>query len=247
MSTSNDSTPSYRCSTCGVEKPLTDEFWHKDKTSRTGYAYKCKTCALDRSRRWVAENRQRNKDNCNKWYAEHQDRVHVYRAENADHDKAYKRAWRKAHPNLVKQHKSASQKRHRDSANVRARRYGHNHPERVKVFTQKRQARKRSLPDTFTPTDWEHCLAYFHDCCAVCGKPQGLWHKLAMDHWIPLSDPVCPGTVVTNIVPLCHGEGGCNNSKCDRDPLEWLRDKFGPRRAAVIQRAIEAYFESVQS
>src|SRR5581483_2176482 len=56
-------------------------------------------------------------------------------------------------------------------------------------------ARKRSLPDTFTERDWQRALEYWDYKCAVCGRPRGLWHTLAADHWIPLTAPDCPGTV----------------------------------------------------
>src|SRR5512141_2961524 len=87
--------------------------------------------------------------------------------------------------------------------------------------------RKRKLPDTFTDQDWQRALEYWDYKCAVCGRPRGLWHTLAADHWIPLSDPECPGTIPTYIVPLCHGEGGCNNSKRSRSPQAWLEAKLG--------------------
>jgi hypothetical protein len=67
-----------------------------------------------------------------------------------------------------------------------------------------------------------------------------------MDHWIPLSSPGCPGTVATNMVPLCHGIGGCNNSKCDRDPQGWLLEKFGERKALEILERIPAYFRQLK-
>jgi hypothetical protein len=69
-----------------------------------------------------------------------------------------------------------------------------------------------------------------------------------MDHWIALSDPRPdnPGTVPTNIVPLCHGIGGCNNRKSNRDPVEFLETEFGVRRARQILTRINAYFAWVK-
>lgn len=103
-------------------------------------------------------------------------------------------------------------------------------------------ARKRSLPIAFSSSDWDAALDYWGHQCAVCGRPRGLWHTLAQDHWIPLSDPRCPGTVPTNILPLCHGEGGCNNSKGNKDPVRWLEERLGRRRAAQKLAEIQAYF-----
>jgi len=103
-------------------------------------------------------------------------------------------------------------------------------------------ARKRSLPDTFSERDWLRALEYWGYKCAVCGRPRGLWHTLAADHWIPLTAPDCPGTVPTNIIPLCHGEGGCNNSKRSKVPDEWLVSKLGTKDAFQKQLEIDAYF-----
>ncbi len=108
-------------------------------------------------------------------------------------------------------------------------------------------ARKHSLPNTFTADDWQRALEYWEHKCAVCGRPRGLWHTLAKDHWLPLTSPDCPGTVATNILPLCHGEGGCNNSKSKKDPESWLIERLGKRRAARKRGEIQAYFDWVRS
>lgn len=113
----------------------------------------------------------------------------------------------------------------------------------------KRAARKRLLPDTLTTSEWKRAIEHFHGCCAVCGRQSDdLFgtHTIAADHWIPLSSPDCPGTVAWNIVPLCHGVGGCNNSKNSKDPVEWLKGKFGKRHAAEILARINTYLEEVK-
>ena len=102
--------------------------------------------------------------------------------------------------------------------------------------------RKRSLPHSFTQQDWERALEYWGYRCAVCGRPRGLWHTLAADHWIPLTHPDCPGTVPTNIIPLCHGEGGCNNSKGKKMPDAWLEERLGQKQGFQKGVEIDAYF-----
>ncbi len=69
-----------------------------------------------------------------------------------------------------------------------------------------------------------------------------------MDHWIAISDlrPDNPGTVATNMIPLCHGISGCNNKKQNKDPIEWMRQEYGTRKAKPIIARIEAYFEWVR-
>jgi len=104
-----------------------------------------------------------------------------------------------------------------------------------------REARKRGLADVFTAVDFQNAIRAFDGCCAACGRQPGLWHTIALDHWIPLSSSDCPGTVPWNIVPLCHGVDGCNNQKSNRDAGEWLIAKFGKRKGRAIQHHIEAF------
>lgn len=253
MSDFNDTPKVRRCSVCKQEFPLTSEHWHRDKRDSHGFVWKCKECAKLKSREWVAENRERNKENCKRYYEENQEQVQAYRKGHAEQIALGKRSWRKANPDKVKKQKSESQKRHRDSANVRSRRYIQNNPEKVNLRVHARIARKRELPFAFTPEDWERCLEHFHHCCAVCGRPAGFWHTIAKDHWIPVNykGDDNPGTVPTNIVPLCHstrdGEGGCNNSKKNKMPHDWLLSRYGKREAAVIEARIAAYFAIVNT
>jgi hypothetical protein len=120
---------------------------------------------------------------------------------------------------------------------------------------QRRAARERSLPDTFTIDDWQRALEYFDGRCAICGRLPGFWFTIAADHWIALSDPRPdnPGTVATNVIPLCHskkgvpvGEPSCNQNKRSKDPEEWLIERYGKRKAKQILDRIKAYFEWVE-
>ncbi len=116
----------------------------------------------------------------------------------------------------------------------------------ARITSQRRRSRERAVFVNYSQNDWQRALDYFGGCCAVCGRPPGLWHKMAMDHWIPISSLDCPGTIPLNIVPLCHGAGGCNNSKSNKDALSWLVDQFGEHKAKKILTRIEAYFERVR-
>jgi ribosomal protein L37AE/L43A len=115
-------------------------------------------------------------------------------------------------------------------------------PQRRQPVPRAYVVRKRSLPHTFTQQDWERALEYWGYRCAVCGRPRGLWHTLAADHWIPLTHQDCPGTVATNIIPLCHGEGGCNNSKGKKMPDAWLEERLGAKQGFQKGVEIDAYF-----
>lgn len=119
-------------------------------------------------------------------------------------------------------------------------------PEQHRANKHRRRARKRSLPNTITAADIQYALNYFKGCCAICGRPlNGLWHTGALDHWIPLASPDCPGSIATNELPLCQGLDGCNNEKNDKYPTEWLIEKYGNRKANVILKRIKTYFSTL--
>lgn len=122
--------------------------------------------------------------------------------------------------------------------------YRKRHPDKVRIREQNRRARQNALPAGLTSDEWNFALEYFEHQCAVCGRPAGFWHTLAQDHWIPITSDRKdnPGTVASNVIPLCHGFDGCNNSKHNHDPHEWLVSVYGKRKANQINKRIEAYF-----
>lgn len=199
------------CVKCGNEFLPTEAFFYRNGRFLRVECRACTKAYRDRTRA--------DKEKIN---AYNRKRYHERREIESERKKRY----RQNHPAEVREICRRSQQRHRETK---------------RVNYQRRQSRKLELPTQFTPKDWQHALDYFDGCCAVCGRPPGLWHTLAMDHWIPLSSPNCPGTIPANIVPLCHGEGGCNNSKGSREPSEWLIDKLGKRKAKQVLDRIGSY------
>jgi hypothetical protein len=118
-------------------------------------------------------------------------------------------------------------------------------PEKARTISERRRARKLGLPDTWTHEQHRFMLAYWQHTCAACGAQEGFFWKLSIDHWIPLSSSQCPGTIATNLVPLCSGKTGCNTTKCNKDPKEWLIHRFGKAKAAKILKAVATYFAEV--
>jgi hypothetical protein len=118
-------------------------------------------------------------------------------------------------------------------------------PGKGSAYTRKYTMRKLGLPHVFSPEEESFCRAYFQYACAICGKEEGFQWRIVMDHWIPLTAEDCPGTIATNMIPLCHGNEGCNNSKRNKDPEIWLIARFGPRKARQILARIRAYFAVV--
>ena len=166
---------------------------------------------------------------------------------NPDAYKNQSKQWREDNPDRFKELQRKSRIKRRDKNRQWQRDYYKSHPDLRRIKLQRQLTRKRNLPIDFSITDWQRALEYFNHCCAVCGRPKGLFHTLAMDHWIPLSSPDCPGTVAANIIPLCHGIDGCNNSKSNKPPADWLEQRFGQRKANSILKHIQAYFASLKT
>jgi 5-methylcytosine-specific restriction endonuclease McrA len=113
-----------------------------------------------------------------------------------------------------------------------------------KVRNERNRTRRLSVPCDFNATDWRNCFAYWHGCCAYCGKQaEGLWATVHQEHFIPITSADCPGTVRWNMLPACEH---CNLSKNNKEPRGWVINKFGKRKGARILKQIDKYFESVK-
>jgi hypothetical protein len=118
-----------------------------------------------------------------------------------------------------------------------------------------RLARVRGAPYDFSRDDEIFMLDYWQNRCAICGSLPDFWHCLAWDHWLPLYHPQTLGTVPENLLPLCHSRKGaqhlggvpaCNNAKGARDPVAWLTERLGLRRAKAKLAQIAAYFQATR-
>lgn len=202
---------------------------------------------------WLLEQQNQYYHNNKEWILEHQKQYNAKHRERINRkNKIYYRKHRKRI--IQKTTEYAKNNRERTAAN-RRRRYRENLAEnrkRSRIYAQNRRARVLELPNTFTVDEWERCLVYFENQCVVCGASADLFIQLDADHWIPISDDDCPGTVATNIVPLCsskqtiEGQLGCNQSKTYKDPEEWLIERFGKRKAKAILKRIHEYFDWVR-
>lgn len=115
------------------------------------------------------------------------------------------------------------------------------------IKVQRRRARKLALPDTWTNGEWNRCLIYWHNKCAVCSYPlKDVFGNVPhADHWIPLSYKGAgnPGTVAANMICLCSA---CNFSKNAKMPVRWLKLKYDDTKVSMIVKRITAYFEWVK-
>lgn len=144
--------------------------------------------------------RQQSKDGFYGWCRECRTEIHrKWRIEHAEQRRQTARKWRAKNP----------EKSRRQSAE-----YRRNNPEQRRLQEQRREAKKRCLPATLTPQEWEDIKAAYNYSCAYCGKA---WYEidgvLTQDHVIPVDQG--GGYTADNIVPACRS---CNSHKNNRTP-----------------------------
>lgn len=215
------SIPQKQCSICGEYYPPTAEYFNNCKGIKCGFSPSCKTCINAKARNKYHEDIEASRLDCR----EKQER-------NRDKVRQSSRDWNA---------------KNRDKMTQTMREWRQNNPDRARIIKQERRARIKELPHDFTASQRRSAIDYFNGCCPVCGRQfNDLFgnRTVAIDHfWIAESHG--GGFTANNVIPLCHGLDGCNNSKQDKPPLVWLEQKFGKRKAKTIMNRIVNYFEWV--
>jgi hypothetical protein len=149
---------------------------------------------------------------------------------HADRRRVAKRAYREAHAEEIAAHKSAYAKAHPEKSRERLRRWNEVHPysehpdnpETARVYRHKRRAREIG-GGSWTAAEWQTLKQQLGYRCVGCWKTEAelklLGRKLVPDHIVSVAKwpKGQPGlNDITNIQPLCHGKGGCNNKKHDK-------------------------------
>lgn len=261
------------CTACKQEKPATPEYFTRTGSTRDGLHTQCKECRQKKGReRWAAnadelnakrrathsERSEQNKLRSRKWWAENRDRELAkkkqYYQANREKDLASSKAWREANPEKKKAYDREYAQKNKKRVDQKKRRWANANSERIKAKRRgdyakdpaarradyaRREARKRGLPSRFGVKDWRKCLQWFDNSCVACGSTD----DVQMDHWIPLNNPGCTGTIPSNIAPLCKS---CNASKQNKDAQEWLVWKFGRKKGDAIAKRVQAYFDSLK-
>ena len=124
------------------------------------------------------------------------------------------------------------------------------HPESFIYQLERRRRLLNELPNNFTEKNMQFARLYWHNQCAVCGCGDENICKLLFDHWIPIGNSNCPGTVPDNMVLLCNTKkgtplyvAGCNQSKGAKLPSIWLRQRFGESFSVSKMAEIQRFFE----
>jgi len=239
------------CSICKKEKLETEEYFYKSSSFSSGYVSSCKECSKSRTSEYRLGHRE---EIAKKKAAEYLKNRERYKAQSRSNYHSSIEDRRRVAREHYHSNKEAMQKRdraRRKQQTANRRKAQRLNPDKYKIISHRYAARKRNLPDTLTKQEWQYALEYFNHCCAVCGRQlKDLFgaHTVAMDHWIPLSYEGVdnPGTVAENMIPLCHGQDGCNNSKGSKMPNDWLFDVYRKAKANRILKRIKDYFDSIK-
>jgi hypothetical protein len=172
---------------------------------------------------WIANNPEKRRATKRQWWEKHAERLNAQRRAAPEKRRRQFEAWVTQRPDYFVEWYA----RHQEQVLARAKeRYEADidtYRERGIHAASLRRQRIAALPNVFTYAQRQEALAFWHNCCAVCDAVPGEDGKaLAHDHWIPLADTRCPGTMAWNSVPLCDGRNGCNTRKHDQDPYVFL-------------------------
>lgn len=245
------------CTKCGRVLPA-DQFYPRKRS--------CKDCGRAASRVAMRKRRQEfpelireqkrqayrnrpaeHKEQSRKSYLAHREKrlayAAQYREQNRDRLRNWLREYRAAHPEKQRESDRKFRQRNRERIVARDSEYRKANRVVIRLRNRSRRVSLRYSVGQFNQIDWEHCLAYWHNACAICGAIAGDNLIIAADHWIPLRKG--GRTDRANIVPLCHGVNGCNNHKNSHMPLDWLVNEYGTEIGNAKADAVAAYFASL--
>jgi HNH endonuclease len=132
---------------------------------------------------------------------------------------AANRAWALSHPNEARAFNRKSWAKHRNERLAEAKAWLKAHPDWNRAKSHRRRAREAgAFGGDYTPAQWNTLKRHLGFRCVGCWKTEteltALGRMLVPDHIVPIAKGGL--NHITNIQPLCHGRGGCNNRKGGR-------------------------------
>lgn len=228
-----------KCSKCGESKPATSEYFYIRKDAKCGLRSICKECSSEKGKQYRAGigkqyrevNREKEAERHRKYREANRGKIIAiqskWREANREKDSERKRKWCEANREKISIRGKKYREDNKDKEAKRRNRYYEANKERYSEYqrqwsnanrdiknslNQRRKARKRKLPATLTPEQWESTKQHFGNKCAYCGKEL----PLEQDHFMPLSKG--GEYALSNIIPSCKS---CNCSKQDKVFFEW--------------------------
>lgn len=218
------------CTQCGVDNPLTSEYFSKKSSRKSGFKSNCKACdKLYRKKNYIKnkelinkKNREYNEKNKEKMAAKkklyadaHKEETAVnakrYYKEHSEKISAYQKKYRELHREKLllynKEYVKLNSEKIRARAVESSKKYNSS-PSAKKLHainSQNRRTRKEKLIAYLSISEWEQCVRHFNNSCAYCGTNT---ENLVQDHFIPLSKG--GEYTINNIICSCRS---CNAKK----------------------------------
>ena len=216
-----------KCFQCGAEKPSTNEYFYRDKSTKDGLKSGCKTCRNAKSKLYKETHKEVLNEQSRIYHHANKERLNLaqrlYYLENKERLYAYRQGRKEERAEVRHKYEQS----HKAEILATKRIWGKKNIDKVRVKTQRYRAKKRNLPHTLTDAQWQEIKSYFHGRCAYCGEEK----PLAQDH----VRPVFLGGEYThnNVVCSCRE---CNSSKGFKSLEEWYPKfkHYSPEREQKI-------------
>lgn len=268
--TSND-TPTKRCPQCGLECAYDDAQVHFsiNRARKDGFSLKCRECVRvytaayrDANREMFREyDRARRKNDPEgtrlrnqKWLENRLASTGIpyhteLRAKDPERAKAKSKREYESRKEMVK---ARARKRwaempteRKDAISDYMRNWRKRNATRTRMYSFVRRGKTTAEDGAWMPEHMEYAVTHFNLTCAYCGQQMYDLFGNVIQHWDHYQ-PVAKGgsTRYDNMLPTCSA---CNLSKNASQPLEWMRRRFGKRKASAIDKRIQEYFEAVRN
>lgn len=167
----------------------------------------CKPCAIIRTKKWIAENRQKHNAKTAKWQKNHPEslkaRAKRYREKNAEEIKQREKAKRLLDPAKFSQ---------------RSRDYAKKYPDRVNARNAERRAKRKNQAGIVSKNIVEKLKKLQQNKCPCCHKLLG--DNYHIDHIVPLA---LGGMHQDSNLQLLRAN--CNQQKYNKHPIDFMQSK----------------------
>lgn len=204
------------CNKCGVELPMTIEYFYTRRDSKDGYRNICKRCHIETIEK-CSEVHKEDKAKYMKQYCKKNKEIlskkhrQYYKKNKEAFDNHNKKYYEENKETLNDLRKKYYKENKKDVLN-RVKLYRKKHKDKYSFMNGRRRARKLALPSTLIFEQWNQIKEHFNNKCCYCGREL----PLEQEHFIPLSKG--GEYTINNIVPACKS---CNSSKSAQNFLKW--------------------------
>lgn len=204
-----------RCSDCKQVKPLTA--FRRDKRKPLGYGSYCKSCDLERRRRWRRDNPEKTREADRRWRKNNLEKAREKdRRRYRENPEKTREKNRQKHLKNPEKRRAAARRWYRNNrarAIERINRWRKANPEKSREYNSRRRSNKINTSiNSLSGETWKWLVSLYEHRCAYCGN---FSKDITIDHVMPLSRG--GNNTLGNIVPACRS---CNSLKHAKTPSE---------------------------